>query len=383
MSPRALVAALLTVVLFSALVIGLLPEVYADTFGYTTVPSANETPGYLMCTRATLSATGSVTSMSFYSGVSGNVKVGIYDNSGSAPGTLVIGPVEKTGSTAGAWNSVSVSPSVALSAGTYWICDQISILGATKVDRTGTMTYRSLSYGTAWPSAFGSGGSTGTYSDGVYATYTPTPPGPDFTIAASPTSQSIGAGNTASFALNLAAVNDFTETVSLGVTSGCPSGVTCTVSPDSITSYPGSATLSVPTLITTSGSYSVVVHAQSTSKSHDVTVTLSVTAPASYSFNVKSGATQIVVTLTYTWTGSGTPPAGNVTIVGPGGTPQYPESSGAVYDRTSIAVTGSSNTYALLHRVTFTVSDISSPQIWIALVSLASVSTYNITIEVS
>jgi hypothetical protein len=36
---------------------------------------------------------------------------------------------------------------------------------------------------------------------------------------------------------------------------------------------------------------------------------------------VKSGATQIVVTLTYTWTGSGTPPAGSITIVGPGGTP--------------------------------------------------------------
>jgi hypothetical protein len=155
------------------------------------------------------------------------------------------------------------------------------------------------------------------------------------------------------------------------------------VTPDSITSFPGSSTLSVPTLITTSGSYSVVVHAQSTSKSHDVTATLSVTGPASYGFNVKSGATQIVVTLTYSWTATGTPPAGSITIVGPGGTPQYGESAGAVYDRTSIAVSGSSNTYTLLHRVTFTVSGITSPEVWTALVSLASVSTYNITIEVS
>lgn len=214
-------------------------------------------------------------------------------------------------------------------------------------------------------------------------TYTTGPAPLDFTITASPTSQSVGAGSTASFTLNLVASTGFTETVTLSVTSGCPSGVTCTVTPDSITSFPGSSTLSVPTLITTSGSYSVVVHASSTSKNHDVTATLSVTGPVSYGFNVKSGATQIVVTLTYTWTGSGTPPAGSITIVGPGGTPQYVEASGAVYDRTSIAVSGSSNTYTLLHRVTFTVHDIASPQVWTALVSLASVSTYNITIEVS
>jgi hypothetical protein len=155
------------------------------------------------------------------------------------------------------------------------------------------------------------------------------------------------------------------------------------VSPTSVSSFPGSSTLSVPTLITTTGTYSVVVTASSTSKSHDVTVTLSVSSPASYGFNVKSGATQIVVTLTYAWTGTGTSPAGSITIVGPGGTPQYGESSGAVYDRTSIAVSGSSSAYTVLHRVTFTVSGITSPQVWTALVSLASVSTYNITIEVS
>jgi len=209
------------------------------------------------------------------------------------------------------------------------------------------------------------------------------PPGPDFSISASPTSESMGAGSTASFTLNLAATGGFTETVSLSVTSGCPSGVTCTVSPTSIDSFPGSATLSVPTLITTSGSYSVVVTAASTSKTHTVTAIVSVSGAAQYAFNVKSGATQIVVTLMYAWTGSGAPPAGSITLAAPGGSPTYAESGAVVYDRTSIAHSSGSDAYTILHRVTFTVSDITSPQVWTALVSLASVSTYNVTIEVS
>jgi len=356
----------------------IVPPAYADSFGYQTVAATNDSANTITCTRASLSVAGTVTSISFYSGVSGNVKVGIYTDS-NGPNSLVTGPVERTGSTAVAWNTVAVTQT-SLTAGTYWLCGQSNTVGAKKSDSVGTMRWlTTLTYGGTWPNPGGTGWVSGSYSDSIYATYST---GPDFTITASPTSQGIGAGNTASFTLNLAASGGFTETVSLSVTSGCPSGVTCTVTPDSIDAFPGSSTLSVPTLITTSGSYSVVVHAQSTSKSHDVTVTLSVTGPASYGFNVKSGATQIVVTLTYAWTGSGTPPAGSITIVGPGGTPQYPESSGAVYDRTSIAVSGSSNTYTLLHRVTFIVSDITSPQVWTALVSLAGVSTYNITIEV-
>jgi hypothetical protein len=355
--------------------------VFADgEFGVTTPGTGNEDPNYLVCTPATLTEAGSVTHIDFYSGVSGNVKVGIYSDS-SGPNTLLVGPTEKTGSTAGAWNDVTVA-STALTPGTYWLCVNMNTKGAVKYTPGGTTRYKSLAYATSWPSG-GSGWLSASISENVHAFYTTGPAPADFTISATPTSQSIGAGSTAQFTLNLAAAGDFIETVSLSVTSGCPADVTCTVSPDSISSFPGSSTLSVPTLITTSGSYSVVVHAQSTSKSHDVTVTLSVTGPASYGFNVKSGATQIVVTLTYTWTGSGTPPAGSITIVGPGGTPQYGEASGAVYDRTQIAVSGSSNTYTLLHRVTFTVSGITSPQVWTALVSLASVSTYNVMIEVS
>ena len=376
-------SALLVVALLTALATGILPRAYADTFGHTS--NAGMTTfsgsGYILFERFVASSTGTLTTISFYATSGGTGNAGIYADSSSSPGNLIAQGAPKAISSG--VNDFTIPGSIAITSGTYyWLAFEISS-GSFYYGSAGTGT---RGYGFApcctLPNTTPTNGGRDTLSYAIYATYTAGPPPLDFTITASPTSWNIGAGSTASFTLNLAAATGFTETVSLSVTSGCPSGVTCTVT-GPVTSFPGSATLSVPTLITTSGSYSVVVHAQSTSKSHDVTATLSVTPPASYGFNVKTGATQIVVTLTYTWTGSGTPPVGSITIVGPGGTPQYGETSGAVYDRTQIAVAGSSNTYTLLHRVTFTVSGIISPQVWTALVSLASVSTYNITIEVS
>jgi len=210
-------------------------------------------------------------------------------------------------------------------------------------------------------------------------------PGPDFSINASPTPQSVGAGSTASFTLTLNAFGGFSGTVSLSVTSGAPPGVTCTITPDTISTFPGTATLSVPTLITTSGTYSIVVTGTCASPSitHTVTVTLTVTGPTSYSFNVKVGATQIVVTLTYSWTGAGAPPLGSIAIAGPGGTPMLQESAAVTYDRISISVSGSTTTYSIIHRATFTITAPGSIQTWTALVSISGVSNYNVTVEVS
>jgi len=105
--------------------------------------------------------------------------------------------------------------------------------------------------------------------------------------------------------------------------------------------------------------------------------------PDLYSFNVKASATQIMVTLTYSWSGSGSPPLGNITIAGPGGTPTLYESGAVVYDRTSITVSGGTNTYSIIHRATFTITAPGSAQTWTALISLVGVSNYNVAIEVS
>jgi len=105
--------------------------------------------------------------------------------------------------------------------------------------------------------------------------------------------------------------------------------------------------------------------------------------PASFSFNVRAGATQIVVTLTYSWSGSGSPPLGSITIAGPGGTPTFEESGAVVYDRTSITVSGSTSTYSIIHRATFTIPAPGSAQTWTATISLPGISNYNVAIEVS
>jgi len=196
------------------------------------------------------------------------------------------------------------------------------------------------------------------------------PPANDFSISASPTSQTIGAGGTASSTLAVTAGSGFSGTVNLNVSSGCPSGVTCSISPSSI-STSGIATLSVPTQITTIGTYSVIVTATSGSLSHPVTFTITVTMPPSFNFNVQSTNTQVVVTVT--WAGTGT---ASVIIAAPNGT-QYLESGAVVYNRISY-VSGTS-TPTNIHRVTFTLSN-PPAGVWTAYVSISGA---NVTIEVS
>ena len=224
--------------------------------------------------------------------------------------------------------------------------------------------------------AYGSGATfTSSFWVGCIATFeAPTgPPPADFSITANPSSQSIGAGATASSTLSIAAGGGFTGTVSLSYTSGCPSGVTCTVSPTSISSpYSTTSTLTVPTLITTSGTFPVVVSATSGSLTHTATFTVTVTTSPSFNFNVKSTSTQVIVTVL--WTGTGT---ASVTIAGPDGSPTMLESGAVIYDRTSY-VSGTAPP-TNIHRVTFTLS---SPPAgtWTAYVSQSGAT---VTIEVS
>jgi hypothetical protein len=131
----------------------------------------------------------------------------------------------------------------------------------------------------------------------------------------------------------------------------------------------------------------VVVTATDGTLTHLVTFTVTIGNAASFQFNVKAAAAQIVVTLSFGWSGSGAPPVGTITIAGPSGSPTLYEAGFAVYDRTTIGVlmgTGATG-YQIIHRVTFTplTPPPVSAQIWTAYVSLAGVSSYQLTIEVS
>ena len=371
----------LTAVVFTLLFT--ISGVYGATFGLTTPGTTIQGSGYsnlLMGSRFSLSESGTVASLSVYidGTPSGNVKLAIYshDSVNNIPNALMVQSASVGVSSVG-WLTAPVS-STSLTAGNYWLVVIHDSSGnKLRFNSGGSSVIKSMSFGSAFPSPWGGTGGTtavtATYS--IYATYSS---GQDFAISASPASQNIAAGSTASFTLNLVSSGGFSSSVSLSVTSGCPSSVTCSVSPSPVSSFPGSATLSVPTLITTTGSYSVIVTATNGTITHTATVTVTVAGPTSYTFNVRPGATQIVVTVSWTGTASA-----SVTVAGPGGSPTLSESGAVGYDRTSIIVSGGSPTYASIHRVTFTITAPTSTQTWSLLLSISGTSTYNVTIEVS
>jgi hypothetical protein len=98
----------------------------------------------------------------------------------------------------------------------------------------------------------------------------------DFTIAASPSSQSIPAGSTTTYTVTVGALNGFGQTVTLSVT-GLPAGVTGSFSPTTITGS-GTSVLTVTTLLATStGTSALTITGTSGRQVHSAGVSLSVT----------------------------------------------------------------------------------------------------------
>jgi hypothetical protein len=104
----------------------------------------------------------------------------------------------------------------------------------------------------------------------------------DFSVSASPASQSVMAGHTATYSMGVGASFGFSGSVSLSV-SGLPSGATASFSPSSV-SGSGSSTLTVKTSGSTPpGSATLTIRGTSGSLSHTTTVSLGVVAAgASY-----------------------------------------------------------------------------------------------------
>lgn len=120
---------------------------------------------------------------------------------------------------------------------------------------------------------------TGSYGAEVHSlsvTLAVNPP-PNFTLTASPSGQSVIAGNSANFTVATGSVSGFAGNVALSI-SGLPAGAVATFSP--VTVAPGSSsTLHISTSTGTPlGSYSLVITGVS-GLSHSTTVVLGVTAP--------------------------------------------------------------------------------------------------------
>jgi hypothetical protein len=99
---------------------------------------------------------------------------------------------------------------------------------------------------------------------------------PDFSISSSPASETVTAGGSASYAIAVSPIHNFTGTVNLSI-SGLPSGATATFNPTSITTS-GSSTLAVATTASTpQGTYALTISGTSSGiPSHTTTVMLTV-----------------------------------------------------------------------------------------------------------
>jgi len=104
-------------------------------------------------------------------------------------------------------------------------------------------------------------------------------PTTDFSIAASPSSQTLTAGQNTTYSLTVGALNGFTGSVTLSA-SGFPSGASGSFTPTSVAGS-GTSTLTVSTASTTPpGTYTLTVTGTSGTLMHSTTVTLVVNAAA-------------------------------------------------------------------------------------------------------
>lgn len=100
-------------------------------------------------------------------------------------------------------------------------------------------------------------------------------PPPDFTLNASPNSQTVNAGDSASYSIVASPLNSFTGTINLSA-SGPGGDIFVDLSPSTITAN-GSAILTVTTSDTTAaGTYTVFVSGSSGSLNHSTTLTITV-----------------------------------------------------------------------------------------------------------
>jgi uncharacterized membrane protein len=102
-------------------------------------------------------------------------------------------------------------------------------------------------------------------------------PPPDFTLSASPGSQTVTAGGSAAYTMTVSALNGFAGNVTFSL-AGLPGGATYSFSPSSVAGG-GSSTLTISTAaLSPTGNFAVTVTASSGSLTHNAGVTLSVNA---------------------------------------------------------------------------------------------------------
>ncbi|MEU7875199.1 S8 family serine peptidase [Dactylosporangium sp. NPDC049140] len=190
----------------------------------------------------------------------------------------------------------------------------------------------------------------------VYATLVV--PAPGFTVAATPASRSVPAGDTTTYTVAVGSLNGFTGNVALSL-AGLPGAVgSSAFSPASIAGA-GSSQLTITTLATAPpGTYSVAVTGTSGSVSHTATVTLTVT-PRDFTLSASPSTVEVRRGQTATYTVSVESVggfAGSVSLSATG----LPTGASATFSPNPVGPPGSSTlqvrTTSSTPRATFTIS---------------------------
>jgi hypothetical protein len=125
------------------------------------------------------------------------------------------------------------------------------------------------------------------YDFNLYGDPSLTSPSPaDFSISATPSSQTVIQGSSTTYTVNLTSINGFNYSVSLSVTSSLPSGVTYSFSPTSVTPT-GSSTLTITTSSSTpANTYTITIQGTGGGKTHtyDVALVVQPNAPTLHHF---------------------------------------------------------------------------------------------------
>jgi hypothetical protein len=114
----------------------------------------------------------------------------------------------------------------------------------------------------------------------------------DFTLAATPSSDSIAQGNSAAYTVSVAAVGSFSGTVNLAV-SGLPAGASAVFNPASLAAGKSAALTVSTTASTPVGNYPLTITGTSGSLTHTAAVTLGVTGAAGFTVSVTPASASV------------------------------------------------------------------------------------------
>jgi hypothetical protein len=205
-----------------------------------------------------------------------------------------------------------------------------------------TFIYKAASSGQTLTVTFTSIASNGSSSNVALeaATLVGSAASPDFTLGATPGSQTVAVGGSTTYAVNVTGQGGFSGTTGFTV-SGLPTGAGASFSPTTVTGT-GSSTMTVTTGSTTPvGSYTLTITGTSGALTHTTTATLVVTASADFSIGAAPSSQSVAVGGSTTYTVSVTAQNGF------GGTTGFtvsglPTGAGASFSPTTVTGTGSS-----------------------------------------